>query len=113
MKKLSLLALSILLILMTSPVFGAGSKEAAGTASDGKVSITWWAFPTFGQESGKPVGSYEAEIIKAFEAANPTISVKLETIDFTSGPQKITAAIEGGTAPDVLFDAPGRIIEYG
>ncbi|MDD3424605.1 MAG: hypothetical protein PHF06_13170 [Sphaerochaeta sp.] len=51
MKKLSLLALSILLILMTSPVFGAGSKEAAGTASDGKVSITWWAFPTFGQES--------------------------------------------------------------
>ena len=40
MKKLSLLVLSILLILMTSPVFGAGSKEAAGTASDGKVSIT-------------------------------------------------------------------------
>ena len=48
-EKLSLLALSILLILMTSPVFGARSKEAAGTASDGKVSITWWAFSTFGQ----------------------------------------------------------------
>lgn len=113
MKKLSLLAVSLLLILMVSPVFGAGSKEAAPTASDGTVTITWWAFPTFGQESGKPVGSYEADIIKAFEAANPTIKVKLETIDFTSGPQKITAAIEGGTAPDVLFDAPGRIMEYG
>lgn len=34
-------------------------------------------------------------------------------IDFTSGPNKLTAAIEGGAAPDVLFDAPGRIIEYG
>jgi hypothetical protein len=39
-EKLSLPALSILLILMTSPVSGARSKEAAGTASDGKVRIT-------------------------------------------------------------------------
>ncbi|MEG2096923.1 MAG: extracellular solute-binding protein, partial [Pseudoflavonifractor sp.] len=29
------------------------------------------------------------------------------------GPDKLTAAITAGTAPDVLFDAPGRIIEYG
>ena len=39
--------------------------------------------------------------------------MKLETIDFKSGPEKITTAIEAGTAPDVLFDAPGRIIQYG
>ena len=39
--------------------------------------------------------------------------MNLETIDFTSGPDAITAAIEGNAAPDVLFDAPGRIIEYG
>ena len=38
--------------------------------------------------------------------------MKLETIDFTSGPEKITAAIEAGTVCDVLFDAPGRIISY-
>ena len=113
MKKLTAIALSLLLVLLASPLFGAGSKEAAPTASDGTVTITWWAFPTFGQDAGKPAGSYEAELVKAFEAANPTIKVKLETIDFTSGPQKLTAAIEGGTAPDVLFDAPGRIIEYG
>ena len=47
------------------------------------------------------------------DRANPDISVKLETIDFTSGPEKITTASEAGTMADVLFDAPGRIITYG
>lgn len=82
--------------------------------SKGKTEITWWAFPTYTQEkSSDGVGTYEKKVIAAFEKANPDISVKLETIDFTSGPEKITTAIEAGTAPDVLFDAPGRIIQYG
>lgn len=85
------------------------------TDKEGKVTeITWWAFPTFTQESADDgFGTYEQKIIDAFEAANPDVKVKLETIDFTSGPEKIIAAIEGGTICDVLFDAPGRIISYG
>lgn len=75
--------------------------------------ITWWAFPTFSQENPNDgFGTYEQKIIDAFEEKNPDIKVKLETIDFTSGPEKIIAAIEGGTICDVLFDAPGRIISY-
>ena len=65
------------------------------------------------KKTGDGVGTYEKSIIEAFEKANPDIKVKLETIDFKSGPEKITTAIEAGTAPDVLFDAPGRIINYG
>lgn len=88
----------------------AETAEATGEA----VEITWWAFPTYTQENaGDGVGTYEKSIIAAFESANPNIKVKLETIDFTSGPEKIIAAIEGGTICDVLFDAPGRIISYG
>ena len=92
-----------------------GSKDAANSSSDsGKTEITWWAFPVFTQEkTGDGVGTYEKSIIEAFEKANPDVKVKLETIDFKSGPEKITTAIEAGTAPDVLFDAPGRIIQYG
>ena len=92
-----------------------GSKDAANSGSDsGKTEITWWAFPVFTQEkTGDGVGTYEKSIIEAFEKANPDVKVKLETIDFKSGPEKITTAIEAGTAPDVLFDAPGRIIQYG
>lgn len=99
-----------------------GQKEAetkeekadadAGASEGGAVEITWWAFPTFAQDGSNPAGTYEQEIIDAFQAKNPDITVKLETIDFTSGPEKITAAIEAGTVCDVLFDAPGRIISY-
>lgn len=106
------IALFFALLLIVANAFAQGTKEAT-VANDGTVTITWWAFPTFGQDNGAPVGTYEQSLIKAFEAANPGIKVKLETIDFTSGPDKIIASIEGGTAPDVLFDAPGRIIEYG
>ena len=93
-----------------------GKSDAKNDAASdaGKTEITWWAFPVFTQEkSGDGVGTYEKSIIEAFEKANPDIKVKLETIDFKSGPEKITTAIEAGTAPDVLFDAPGRIIQYG
>lgn len=86
----------------------APEAPAAGETTE----ITWWAFPTFAQDADKPAGTYEAEIVAAFEAKNPDVKVKLETIDFTSGPEKITAAIEAGTVCDVLFDAPGRIISY-
>lgn len=103
MKKIFALALVVLLTI--GVVFAGGASEAA---SEGKTVITWWSFPTFGTD-----GATEAELIAAFEAANPDIKVNLEMIDFTSGPNKIVAAIEGGAAPDVLFDAPGRIIEYG
>ena len=72
------------------------------------MEIVWWAFPTFGVDSG-----YEQELADAFMAANSDVKVKVETIDFQSGPDALTAAMGAGTAPDVLFDAPGRIIEYG
>lgn len=88
------------------------TEETKAAASGETTEITWWAFPTFAQDADQPAGTYEQEIIAAFEAKNPDIKVKLETIDFTSGPEKITAAIEAGTICDVLFDAPGRIISY-
>lgn len=93
---------------------GGGSKSESSGGNSGKTEITWWAFPVFTQEKADDgVGTYEKSIIAAFEKANPDIHVNLETIDFKSGPEKITTAIEAGTAPDVLFDAPGRIIQYG
>lgn len=116
MKKIlcSLVAGAAILSLAACGNSGGSNKSADSGNSSGKTEITWWAFPVFTQEKvNDGVGTYEKEIIKAFEKANPDIKVKLETIDFKSGPEKITTAIEAGTAPDVLFDAPGRIIQYG
>ncbi|MEG1688060.1 MAG: extracellular solute-binding protein, partial [Angelakisella sp.] len=96
----------------STPASTPASAPASVAAPAKDVEITWWAFPVFAQVDGT-VGKYEQSIADAFMAKNPNIKVKVEMIDFTSGPEKIATAIQGGTAPDVLFDAPGRIVDYG
>ena len=109
MKRFLALALTMTMVLALA---ACGQKEETpsseeGTA-EGVTEITWWAFPTFGVDSG-----YEQQLADAFMAANSDVKVNVEIIDFTSGADALTSAITAGTAPDVLFDAPGRIIEYG
>ena len=77
------------------------------------MELLWWAPPTFIQDDGDQPGTYEQKLAEEFNASHPGITVKVETIDFTTASDKITTAIESGTAADILFDAPGRIIEYG
>lgn len=109
MKRFLALALAMTMVLALA---ACGQKEETPSteegAADGVTEITWWAFPTFGVDSG-----YEQQLADAFMAANPDVKVNVEIIDFTSGADALTSAITAGTAPDVLFDAPGRIIEYG
>lgn len=81
------------------------------TSSSEQVEITWWNFPNFASIDDT-AGKYEEGIIEAFNEKYPNIKVNMEMIDFASGPEKITNAIQGGTVCDVLFDAPGRIISY-
>lgn len=87
-------------------------QEASKTEpSNEQVEITWWNFPNFAAIDDT-AGKYEQGIIEAFNEKYPHIKVNMEMIDFASGPEKITNAIQGGTVCDVLFDAPGRIISY-
>lgn len=97
---------SILFILIAIMMF----SVLPAAAED--VEITWWAFPTFAKVD-ETAGLYEQQLADEFMARNPGIKVTVEMIDFASGPEKIATAIQGGTAPDVLFDAPGRIVDYG
>lgn len=82
-------------------------------SSDAKsVEITWWNFPNFQALDGE-VGKYEEGIIAAFQEKNPDIKVNLEMLTFEGGPEKLNVAIATNTAPDVIYDAPGRIIDWG
>ena len=126
MRKIMSLGLAAALVAGTLAGCGSKTSENAATVADttaaktetaavsteapagGVTEIVWWAFPTFGVDTG-----YEQEVVDAFNASHPDIKVKVEYIDFTSGPDKLTAALTSGTAPDILFDAPGRIIEFG
>lgn len=116
------LALLLTLALSMTTFVGCGTtasndsmkseKPKQETSSNSEaVEITWWNFPNFATIDDT-AGKYEQGIIDAFNEKYPDIKVNMEMIDFASGPEKITNAIQGGTVCDVLFDAPGRIISY-
>nr|WP_307992682.1 extracellular solute-binding protein [uncultured Niameybacter sp.] len=121
MKKAFALLLTLAVSLTTfvgcgtasEPAKPAEEKPAATTSTpaEEQVEITWWNFPNFAPVDDT-AGKYEEQIIEAFNKKYPNIKVNMEMIDFASGPEKITNAIQGGTVCDVLFDAPGRIISY-
>lgn len=90
----------------------ASNSTEANTEVTDITEITWWAFPNFATIDDE-VGKYEKQIISDFEAKNPDVKVNLEMISFNGGGEKITAAIASNSAPDILYDAPGRIIDYG
>ena len=114
MKKVFSMLLIIALIL--SMMVGCSNGEkSSGEASGGEqanVEINFWNFPNYTVIDDQP-GKYEEELVAAFEAKNPGIKVNVQMIDFKSGPDKINTAIAAGTAPDVIYDAPGRIIAWG
>lgn len=72
------------------------------------TTISLWTFPVWSSD-----GSFEEELIAAFEAANPGIKVELTTIDYQAGDDKLNAAIEAGNGPDILLETPQRINKYG
>ncbi len=87
----------------------ATTAENAQTQPAEQVEITWWDYPNF--QSGT-AGDYEKTIVENFNKKYPNITVNVEMIDFASGPQKLSTAIASNSAPDVIFDYPGRIIDY-
>ena len=90
-----------------------GKKEAKQADPNKKVEITYWDFPQFTKDKEfKKTEDFDAALIKAFEAKNPNIKVNYQKIEFTDGPAKIETAIQSKTAPDVIYDAPGRVIAW-
>ncbi len=77
--------------------------EPAGPAP---VEISLWTFP---------VGKWGEEAtvkgwVDAFQKEYPYITVKVEYLDYQAGDDKLNTAIEGGQAPDLIFEGPERLI---
>ena len=90
-----------------------GKKEEKQADPNKKIEITYWDFPQFTKDKEfKKTEDFDAALIKAFEAKNPNIKVNYQKIEFTDGPAKIETAIQSKTAPDVIYDAPGRVIAW-
>lgn len=77
--------------------------EPAGPAP---VEISLWTFPVGKWGDEATVNSW----IAAFNAKYPYITVKVEYLDYQSGDDKLNTAIEGGQAPNLIFEGPERLI---
>lgn len=97
----------LVLIMAMSVFFAISCGSKTDMAKDGEVTINFWNFPNFVISE-----TFDDELIKAFEAKNPGIKVVLQKINFTDGPAQINSAIVSKTAPDVIYDAPGRIMDW-
>lgn len=76
------------------------------------ITISFWNFPNFTGDDEFAKGDYDLALIKAFQEVHPNVKVEYQAIEFTDGPAKLETAIQSRTNPDVVYDAPGRVIDW-
>lgn len=123
LKKLTLILLVLSLVMVVAVGCGGGEDPAEDTPAEGSagldkytkddpITIKFWNFPNFTGDSELEKGDYDKALIAAFEEANPNIKIEFQEIEFTDGPAKLETAIQSKTNPDVVYDAPGRVIDW-
>ena len=84
----------------------APAEEEAPAAESVAADITLWTYPI-----GKFGDAATVEgFVTAFNAVYPDINVSVEYLDYQSGDDQVTAAIEAGTTPDVIMEGPERLV---
>ena len=70
------------------------------------VDITLWTYPVgkWGDADAVQV------LIDKFNEKYPDINVTVELLDYTNGDDQVNTAIEGGQAPDIIFEGPERLV---
>ena len=94
MKKLIALFLCLILAL---PAFA---------LADDQVEITLWTYPIGSWGNAETVDG----IIKDFNAVHPEIKVTVQYLDYQSGDDQVTTAIEAKTTPDIIMEGPERLV---
>ena len=91
MKKM--MAFLLMSVLLTSITFAGGQQDE----NSGEITLKWWHhMPLDGAQ-----GILFAEYAKEFEAANPGITIEIESIPHAEYIKKIPTAIASGQAPDI------------
>ena len=93
-KRLSLL-LALCLIFSFALVNAASAQD-----------ITLWTYPVGNWGNAESVQA----LIDKFNEVYPDIHVTVELLDYTNGDDQVKTAIEGGQAPDLIFEGPERLV---
>ncbi len=74
--------------------------------AENAVEIKLWTYPIGGWGNQQQVDA----IVANFNAAYPNVKVTVEFLDYSSGDNQVTAAIEAGTTPDIIMEGPERLV---
>src|SRR5579863_7119939 len=79
-----------------------GGSTSGGSSSGGNVTMTFWTNATPG-----PGLTFFQNAIKSFDAANPGVTIKMQTIQNEDYDGKLQTALASNTAPDIFFQRGG------
>ena len=68
--------------------------------------ITLWTYPVGNWGNAEAV----QVLIDKFNEVYPDIHVTVELLDYVNGDDQVNTAIEGGQAPDIIFEGPERLV---
>ena len=91
-------------------VLGAAMLSSAAAADEASkdlsADISLWTYPvgSWGDEA-----SIQA-LISDFNAEYPNVNVSVQLLDYANGDDQVNTAIEGGNAPDLIFEGPERLV---
>ena len=91
----------------SSTAASTATSAAAGGSSEGGVAISLWTYP-IGSWGGTE--SKLDDIIAAFNAVHPEITVTYETLDYQNGDNLVTSAITAKETPDLIMEGPERLV---
>ena len=108
MKKVFALALTLAMVLSLAACGGNNdtADDTSGTEEGTGTTISLWSFNIGGFTDA---ASWDS-LIAAFNEQYPDITVEVNPINYQDGDSILTSAISSGTAPDIIFEGPERIV---
>jgi len=91
----------VALLLALCLVFSFALVNVAGAQN-----ITLWTYPVGDWGNADSVQA----LIDKFNEVYPDIHVTVELLDYANGDDQVNTAIEGGQAPDLIFEGPERLV---
>lgn len=85
---------------------GTMAFSATAFAEGETTDITFWTYPVGNWGDSTTVDG----LLEKFNEVHPEINVKVEYLDYTNGDDQVNTAIEGGQAPDIIFEGPERLV---
>lgn len=102
----AILSIVLILFIVGWPIYNivlnnmSLSQEDISTENQWKGIITLWDFPRLNVETGSRYG-WIIQKIKKFEKDNPGVYIRLEPINWNTGPIKLEVGMKTGNLPDI------------